>query len=548
MQDDEDLTHNSTLAVKLDEFGIELPDIDSGIESVSKYLKSVSQRISSRPDWRVLDEIYLATFAYSKLAMWRDLETIKNKGTDHSIVLTLAGADPPCEPNDTPNLNQPSSHQDLAGGGLDDLLDVRDQFAVLPADYSQLVAIDAARSGQNLVIHGPPGTGKSQTIANIISTLVWEGKTVLFVSEKTAALDVVKRRLDEKQLGNFCLDLHSERGRKASVYEQLQRSVEGNRTIQQLDYNYSSLAERRQQLNQLVRLLHKGRERLERSAFQIQGRFSVLRNVPHVGFVVRDIANLDQGRLTNILQAADRVALRQKEYQDHWTSHWRILKGGIPTLELANTIRNDMQLIDSAVQRVRSVTDTLAEALGVPQPEGLPDVISLKDALLHFTKAPGIPPAWLQVGVTERLGSLTEREANVQRIRGNLLEHLQDVFGTPVPRLNYAALAERLAISPSELEVVETLLGGHWGDQIVRSDRATSTEIKELKNALNQLLLVNMSVAKFLGLPNAENLPEISSQLELVEKIAQIGPVPAVWTESRRIQLVTTLGSVDISS
>ncbi len=105
------------------------------------------------------------------------------------------------------------------------MLDIRDQYAVVDADFSQLRAIELARSGANLVIHGPPGTGKSQTIANIIATLIAEGRRVLFVSEKTAALDVVKRRLTKVGLGGFCLDLHSDRGKKDSVYAQLREAL-----------------------------------------------------------------------------------------------------------------------------------------------------------------------------------------------------------------------------------------------------------------------------------------------------------------------------------
>ena len=128
------------------------------------------------------DAVYLSTFAYSKLAMWRDLQIIRENGTDHQIILTLAGGSIPVEPDDAPSILPLSIPDDLAGGRLDDVLDVHDQFAVLPADYSQLLAISAARSGSNLVVHGPPGTGKIQTIAKIISTSMAVGQSGLFVS------------------------------------------------------------------------------------------------------------------------------------------------------------------------------------------------------------------------------------------------------------------------------------------------------------------------------------------------------------------------------
>ena len=110
-------------------------------------------------------------------------------------------------------------------------------------------AIEDARQGKNLVIHGPPGTGKSQTIANLIATLIADGKRVLFVSEKTAALDVVKRRLEECSLGIFCLDLHSDRGRKSEVYRQLNSAVNDDRARLTASVSIDDLVARRDLLN-----------------------------------------------------------------------------------------------------------------------------------------------------------------------------------------------------------------------------------------------------------------------------------------------------------
>ena len=99
---------------------------------------------------------------------------------------------------------------------------------MLDADSSQGEAIEAVRRGANLVLQGPPGTGKSQTIANMISECLWSGKTVLFVSEKMAALEVVKKRLDSCRLGDFCLELHSNTPNKGDVITSLGRSLDAN--------------------------------------------------------------------------------------------------------------------------------------------------------------------------------------------------------------------------------------------------------------------------------------------------------------------------------
>ena len=176
--------------------------MDADLEQPRLFLEAITKAVAHKPDWRVDADIFLSIFSYSKQSMVRDLETIKEHGTENLTVLSLAGSPVDQDVEEQSTSAKPSViPEDLSGGRLDDLLTVRDQFAVLPADYSQLVVMHRARSGTILVNHGPSGTGKSQTVAINIATFLADGKSVLFVSEKTAALDVVKCRLDENQLG-----------------------------------------------------------------------------------------------------------------------------------------------------------------------------------------------------------------------------------------------------------------------------------------------------------------------------------------------------------
>src|SRR5260370_11739498 len=101
---------------------------------------------------------------------------------------------------------------------------------VVDADSAQVLAIIEAGLGHNMVIQGPPGTGKSQTITNLIADALVRGKTVLFVSEKMAALEVVKRRLDAIGLGDPCLELHSNKTHKRTVLAALKRTLEQARS------------------------------------------------------------------------------------------------------------------------------------------------------------------------------------------------------------------------------------------------------------------------------------------------------------------------------
>jgi very-short-patch-repair endonuclease len=528
----DDLTTNATLAVRLREFGIELPQDDGEIETAGGYLDLVRQVVAQRPGWKVHDDVCLAIFAYSKLAMWRDLELIKNNGTDHPIVLALAGAEPPMQPDNTPRPSDFEIPDDLAGGRLDDVLEVRDQFGVLPTDYSQLLAVTAARSGHNLVVHGPPGTGKSQTIANIIATFLAEGKSVLFVSEKTAALDVVKRRLDEKDLGVFCLDLHSERGSKASVYQQLRQSVDDPRTVRRLEFDYTALAERRRQLNRVVRALHQVREPLSLTAFQAHGSFALLRDVPHVGFALKDIAALDQESLARTLEAADRVALRQREFQEHWSSHWRVLREGAPPLELANNVRRDMLRVAEAVSALRVAVPEPANALGLKTPATIAGVIRLEQIARHLAQGPGVPAAWLKTDVPRRLRRVAEREGEAQRIRRTLEEQVTAAFGSPVPAWDFGHIVQELVVPPEERRTLAGVLGDGWPARIIQNWQATSRAIEDTKAAVHVLQTVAAVTAEFVGVSIPQSWPEAATLASLVGTISSLGPVPSEWVQS----------------
>src|SRR5204862_259029 len=138
-------------------------------------------------------------------------------------------------------------------------------------------AIEAVKRGAHLVMDGPPGTGKSQTIANMIAEALAAGKTVLFVSEKTAALEVVKKRLDRCGLGDFCLELHSHKANKRAVVAELGRCLELKPVgAPDVASQLGALAESRRKLNAFVAELHAVRQPLGMSALRVHGEVARL--------------------------------------------------------------------------------------------------------------------------------------------------------------------------------------------------------------------------------------------------------------------------------
>ena len=185
---------------------------------VEAYFTAVADNFGDESRWHVdTGSIVLGFFSFTKFLMYRDLDPwVWPEMLDHGTVLALFGDS---------GFNEPrASIED--DEHLDEHLSPEDVYHVLDADSSQSLAIHDAASGRNLVIQGPPGTGKSQTNANIIADAVARDKRVLFVSEKMAALEVVKRRLDNIGLGDACLELHSHKTTKRAVIDELRRTWE----------------------------------------------------------------------------------------------------------------------------------------------------------------------------------------------------------------------------------------------------------------------------------------------------------------------------------
>ncbi len=218
--DDETLVNPTLLQLLRDRFGVEvrgwdpLPADDHGVD-VERVLQALRLAVKDLPGFEVQSYCAVSLLSFAKHLMWRDLEQRADALLESHMVAHILGAGAPDPARDLDRRDD-----------LDERLGQAALLAPLPADSAQLNVLARAREGHDLVIKGPPGTGKSQTITNLIANFLGEGKTVLFVSEKTAALQVVQRRLDALGLAPFCLELHSARSNKREVLNQLQAAFD----------------------------------------------------------------------------------------------------------------------------------------------------------------------------------------------------------------------------------------------------------------------------------------------------------------------------------
>ena len=253
--DDEAIVNPTLLQLLKNSFELRIAGLDvilsdeKGVD-VTKVLQAFRLAVREIPKWEVLEQAHLGIFSFTKYLMWKDLQDRTEQLKANRVVKHLI---------DNPGQAFAREDDDGRFDRLDDTHRPQDILAPLLSDSSQLKAICVVDAGRDLVLEGPPGTGKSQTITNLIANTLAKGKSVLFVSEKLAALEVVHRRLVDIKLGPFCLELHSSKARKSEVLQQLGQALDivGQRTAEDWAREAERLAQLRQELNGMVDSLHR---------------------------------------------------------------------------------------------------------------------------------------------------------------------------------------------------------------------------------------------------------------------------------------------------
>ena len=261
----EDLGMNLCLIEKLrQDFSLEMPQL-ADEETPEEYFSRVRSAITHKRTWRVRRWVTVCLLYFGKLLMYLDLDPKRwPRGKEipkHPVVRELfegTRTESPlvAEPYD---IDSPAVSRELPP-------------LICDADSSQHSALVDVFRGRNVVIQGPPGTGKSQTITNLIAAALANGKTVLFVSEKLAALEVVRRNLDKAGLGIFCLELHSHKTQKQQLLKDLEARLKAKDSFRdpaELDYKLQALNRNKQELLEYVALINSPFGALGRTIFEI---------------------------------------------------------------------------------------------------------------------------------------------------------------------------------------------------------------------------------------------------------------------------------------
>ena len=252
---DEDMILNITLVELLkQQFHINLKGLnplptDEHGTDVKQVFAALRQYLSSMKRWNVLEETMLGLFSFNKFVMWNDIHTNASKLKMNPVIATLMEN----------KLKWQDNIESVDSRILDKSIKPQRYAIPLDVDSSQLEAVIDSGEGKSFILHGPPGTGKSQTITNMIANALYQGKRVLFVAEKMAALEVVQKRLKKIGLDPFCLEMHSNKMTKQHFLAQMQMALDAAhiKSPQEFENVANKLYEHRLKMISNIEALHK---------------------------------------------------------------------------------------------------------------------------------------------------------------------------------------------------------------------------------------------------------------------------------------------------
>ena len=360
---DEEIQMNNTLLELLrQDHGITiggldpLPEDESGVD-LPLVFNTVRQGIMAQKRWDVVEYAFLGQFSFSRFIMWNDIRNRSEELKQNKVVASLISG----------KLEWQSELLDITAQQLDEQVKPSDMAVPMSADSSQLAAVYLASKGESFVLHGPPGTGKSQTITNLIANALYNGKSVLFVAEKMAALSVVQKRLAKIGLDPFCLELHSNKAQKREVLSQLEKTFEVGHVKAPAEYEAQSkrVHELRCSLNEIITELHKPRN-CGMSMYQSIVSFEKYAQYKGRVNVDADFAqSCDAQKLEQIRDALGSLSVCGKEIGGLENSKLKYYKNSEYSVEIRNAFETAVKYACARAGEAKPAFEALCSVIGV---------------------------------------------------------------------------------------------------------------------------------------------------------------------------------------
>ena len=514
----------SLLYVLRTEFGVQIdeaafPD-GIGARDIGHVYRRLADACAELPGFAIADGIVLGNFSFAKLPMVRDLEGAASAVASHPLVAALAN-----DPDAKAGIRAKYAPELGDGSAVAGDPTPSEEFLVLDADATQSAAIRSSLAGNDMVLIGPPGTGKSQTIANLIAAQAANGRTVLFVAEKSAAIDAVAKRLADVGLGDLVLDLHGGTRNRRRIAEQLASAIETSRTARETETEatHDQLVRARGELNLASESLHDPIEPWQLSAYDAQGALLAMQRgetlaVRLHGNALEELVGeqLDQvrGNLREFVNLHRQAFGGPAAPRDAWSAAYRA--GAVASDQQVGDL---LRLVPRALSTLRELRSTRAQFAG--------------------------DDAWKRV---ERAGSVTtqdEAEALLDDIRTALaaISELRDLVAEFDAPAVWQPLADAGKVTTAEQ--VESLLDD------IRTALAAVSELSDLVAEFDAPAVWQplADAGKVTTAEQVESLLDdirtaLAAVSELSDLVAEFD-APAVWQPLTDAGKVTTIEQVE---
>ena len=492
-------------------------------QDVEEYLLQLQERIATRiPDQRfnIETSCYLSLFTFQRHALYEDLGRYEELVINHPLVQAICGFEAPPSVPTTPT------------DQLDNI-PLKDVWQVLDADGSQQEAINAAKSGESFILQGPPGTGKSQTIANIIAECLIAQKSVLFVSEKSAAIEVVAKRLDNVGLASFCLNLHStHQNNTKHVYNSLRKmmnkaqeppsqysSINWERTANELNHN-------RQKLNGHEYELHQSRSPLGLSVYRIRGDLASLHSSPDIRCALPIVATITQQELDDLCRDIESFGQYLDQFIVRTVNPWRDTPLRNYTSSLQGAITGLFQDMASHMSIINEHATILQQHLGTSY--SMHTETSTVD-LLHLTEfaltSPLPPESWFdpyQLGQRLSLIIMAQEQAGAMKnARDSLLKsYRQTALGLPA-----TTMLPEITEGFNQLKTISVL----DGNRIINDQTRLRPLLTEALQHIQDITILTQRMATVLAIEVPSSSAAITSVLTIADLLLHAPELPTDW-------------------
>lgn len=291
---------NPILKYMLEKQGVILPELND--KTLEQYFKEIDE-LANLNGWEVIYEAALCILFFQKMVMFKDLENNKEKVINHPLIKAFCD-----ESEDTYNENDLIFDHDIENE--------RNRLLVVEADSSQMDALTLASKGKSFVLQGPPGTGKSQTITNIIAQAMGQGKKVLFVSQKTAALEVVYNKLKQANLDDFVLALHNAKSNKAKVVNEVYAPYNLKKTVVKEEklFELERMQALKQDINKYAKSMNKNVYQLDMNFYDVINQYYKVASAIDGNFNIPSISSISKAKLNQILA---NIRIYQQQYDEY---------------------------------------------------------------------------------------------------------------------------------------------------------------------------------------------------------------------------------------